>query len=103
VLAVWGANDRFFVPAGGEAFRTHQHDAEIVLLRHGPLPLVEELDEGKYRPVSMPSSAASTAERRGLRAVAGPVRFRHRAAVRMAGPGHCAMSRPWTGTDRAAA
>jgi pimeloyl-ACP methyl ester carboxylesterase len=44
VLAVWGANDPFFVTAGAEAFRTHQPDAEIVLLNTGHFALVEELD-----------------------------------------------------------
>jgi pimeloyl-ACP methyl ester carboxylesterase len=44
VLAVWGARDPFFIPAGAEAFRTHQPDAEVVLLDTGHFALVEELD-----------------------------------------------------------
>lgn len=44
VLAIWGARDPFFIPAGAEAFRTHQPDAEVVLLDTGHFALVEELD-----------------------------------------------------------
>lgn len=43
VLAVWGADDPFFVPAGAHAFRAHQPDAEVVLLDTGHFALVEEL------------------------------------------------------------
>ena len=44
VLAIWGANDPFFVAAGAEAFRTHQPDAEVILLDTGHFALVEEVD-----------------------------------------------------------
>lgn len=44
VLAIWGKNDPFFVAAGAEAFRTHQPDAQVVLLDTGHFALVEELD-----------------------------------------------------------
>jgi len=44
VLAIWGARDPFFIPAGAEAFRTHQPDAEVVLLDTGHFALVEEVD-----------------------------------------------------------
>ncbi|HEX6392721.1 MAG TPA: alpha/beta hydrolase [Acidimicrobiales bacterium] len=44
VLAIWGKHDPFFVPAGAEAFRTHQPDAEVVLLDTGHFALVEEVD-----------------------------------------------------------
>ena len=44
VLAIWGARDPFFVPAGAEAYGTHQPDAEVVLLDTGHFALVEELD-----------------------------------------------------------
>jgi pimeloyl-ACP methyl ester carboxylesterase len=43
VLAIWGARDPFFIPAGAEAFRTHQPDADVVLLDTGHFALVEEL------------------------------------------------------------
>jgi pimeloyl-ACP methyl ester carboxylesterase len=44
VIAIWGAHDPFFVPAGAEAFRTHQPEAEVVLLDTGHFALVEEID-----------------------------------------------------------
>jgi pimeloyl-ACP methyl ester carboxylesterase len=44
VLAIWGANDPFFIPAGAEAYRTHQPDAEVILLDTGHFALVEEVD-----------------------------------------------------------
>lgn len=44
VLAIWGGRDPFFIPAGAEAFRTHQPEAEVVLLDTGHFALVEELD-----------------------------------------------------------
>lgn len=43
LLAIWGANDPFFVPAGAEAFRGDVPDAEVVLLDTGHFALVEEL------------------------------------------------------------
>ncbi len=43
VLAVWGADDPFFVPAGARAFRDHQPDTDVVLLPTGHFALVEEL------------------------------------------------------------
>lgn len=44
LLAVWGANDPFFVPAGAEAYRRDVSDAEVVLLDTGHFALVEEVD-----------------------------------------------------------
>ena len=44
VLAIWGARDPFFIPGGAEAYRTHQPDAQVVLLDTGHFALVEELD-----------------------------------------------------------
>ena len=44
VLAVWGANDPFFVPAGAQSFRTDVPDAEVVLLDTGHFALEEEVD-----------------------------------------------------------
>ena len=35
LLAVWGKNDPFFLPAGAEAFRRDNPDAEIHLLDAG--------------------------------------------------------------------
>lgn len=43
-LAIWGARDPFFTPAGAEAFRTANPDTEVVLLDTGHFALVEELD-----------------------------------------------------------
>ncbi|MGB8861277.1 MAG: alpha/beta fold hydrolase [Ilumatobacteraceae bacterium] len=45
LLAVWGANDPFFLPAGAEAFTRDVPDAEVVLLDTGHFALVEELDQ----------------------------------------------------------
>jgi len=45
VLAVWGANDEIFGPAGAEAFRRHAHDPEIHLLDGGHFLLESALDE----------------------------------------------------------
>jgi pimeloyl-ACP methyl ester carboxylesterase len=44
VLSIWGARDPFFIPEGAEAYRTHQPDAEVVLLDTGHFALVEELE-----------------------------------------------------------
>src|SRR5215469_7093842 len=39
VLAVWGKNDPFFLPAGAEAFRRDLPDAEIHFIESGHFPL----------------------------------------------------------------
>ena len=39
LLAVWGKNDPFFLPAGAEAFRRDNPDAEIHLLDAGHFAL----------------------------------------------------------------
>jgi pimeloyl-ACP methyl ester carboxylesterase len=44
VLAVWGRNDPFFVPAGAEAYRSDVPDAEVILLDTGHFALEEEAD-----------------------------------------------------------
>jgi AhpD family alkylhydroperoxidase len=44
-LAVWGKNDPFFVPAGAEAFRRDNPDAELHLLDAGHFPLEARLDD----------------------------------------------------------
>jgi pimeloyl-ACP methyl ester carboxylesterase len=44
LLAIWGRNDPFFVPAGAEAYRRDLPDAEVVLLDTGHFALEEELD-----------------------------------------------------------
>ncbi len=44
LLAIWGANDPIFVPAGAEAYRRDVPDAEIVLLDTGHFALEEEVD-----------------------------------------------------------
>ena len=44
LLAIWGRNDPFFIPAGAEAFRADVPDAEIVLLETGHFALEEEAD-----------------------------------------------------------
>ena len=43
-LAIWGARDPFFVPAGAEAWRAAGPAAEVVLLDTGHFALVDELD-----------------------------------------------------------
>jgi pimeloyl-ACP methyl ester carboxylesterase len=43
-LAIWGARDPFFTPAGAEAYRSANPEAEVVLLDTGHFALVEELD-----------------------------------------------------------
>ena len=44
VIAAWGKNDPFFVPAGAEAYRTEVPDAEVVLLDTGHFALEEEVE-----------------------------------------------------------
>jgi pimeloyl-ACP methyl ester carboxylesterase len=44
VLAIWGRNDPFFIPAGAEAFRRDVPDATVVLLDTGHFVLEEEAD-----------------------------------------------------------
>lgn len=45
VLAVWGKNDPFFLPAGAEAFRRDVPDAEVHLIEAGHFVLEAHLDE----------------------------------------------------------
>ncbi len=45
VLAVWGRNDPFFIPAGAEAFRRDVPDAEVQLVNSGHFPLESAFDE----------------------------------------------------------
>ncbi|HEY4092136.1 MAG TPA: alpha/beta fold hydrolase [Luteibacter sp.] len=45
LLAVWGKNDPFFVPAGAEAFRRDLPDAEVHFVDAGHFPLETHLDE----------------------------------------------------------
>ena len=44
LLAVWGANDQIFGPAGAEAFARDLPDAEIHLLDAGHFALESEID-----------------------------------------------------------
>jgi pimeloyl-ACP methyl ester carboxylesterase len=44
LLAIWGANDPFFIPAGAEAYHRDVPDAEVVLLDTGHFALEEEAD-----------------------------------------------------------
>jgi len=44
LLAIWGANDPFFIPPGAEAYKRDVPDADVVLLDTGHFALVEELD-----------------------------------------------------------
>jgi pimeloyl-ACP methyl ester carboxylesterase len=44
VLAVWGRNDPFFIPAGAEGYQADVPDAEVVLLDTGHFALEEEAD-----------------------------------------------------------
>ena len=44
VLAIWGANDPFFIPAGAEAYKRDVPDATVVLLDAGHFALEEEAD-----------------------------------------------------------
>ncbi len=45
LLAVWGKNDAFFVPAGAEAFRRDVPGAEIHFVDAGHFPLESKLSE----------------------------------------------------------
>ena len=44
LLAIWGRNDPFFIPAGAHAYRADVPDAEVVLLDTGHFALEEEAD-----------------------------------------------------------
>jgi len=44
VLAIWGANDPFFIPAGAEAFTRDVPGAQVILLDTGHFALEEEAD-----------------------------------------------------------
>ena len=44
VLAIWGRNDPFFIPAGAHAYRADVPDTEVVLLDTGHFALEEEAD-----------------------------------------------------------
>jgi pimeloyl-ACP methyl ester carboxylesterase len=44
VLAIWGKNDPFFIPAGAEAFARDVSDTTVVLLDTGHFALEEEAD-----------------------------------------------------------
>lgn len=44
LLAIWGANDPFFIPAGASAYKTDVPNAEVVLLDTGHFALEEEAD-----------------------------------------------------------
>jgi pimeloyl-ACP methyl ester carboxylesterase len=44
LLAIWGANDPFFIPPGAEAYKRDVPSADVVLLDTGHFALVEELD-----------------------------------------------------------
>jgi pimeloyl-ACP methyl ester carboxylesterase len=44
VLAIWGANDPYFAPAGAHAYRGDVPNAEVVLLDTGHFALEEEVD-----------------------------------------------------------
>jgi pimeloyl-ACP methyl ester carboxylesterase len=44
LLAIWGANDPFFIPPGAEAYKRDVPSAEVVLLDTGHFALVEEVD-----------------------------------------------------------
>jgi pimeloyl-ACP methyl ester carboxylesterase len=45
LLAAWGKNDPFFIPAGAEAYRTDVPGAKVVLLDTGHFALEEEADQ----------------------------------------------------------
>jgi pimeloyl-ACP methyl ester carboxylesterase len=49
LLAIWGKNDPFFVPAGAEAYRNDVPSADVVLLDTGHFALEEEADEIAFR------------------------------------------------------
>lgn len=44
LLAIWGANDPFFIPAGAEAYKANVPSADIILLDTGHFALEEEAD-----------------------------------------------------------
>jgi pimeloyl-ACP methyl ester carboxylesterase len=44
VLAVWGKNDPFFIPAGAEAYRRDVPSATVLLLDTGHFALEEKVD-----------------------------------------------------------
>jgi pimeloyl-ACP methyl ester carboxylesterase len=44
VLAIWGRNDPYFIPAGAHAYRRDVPDTEVVLLDTGHFALEEEVD-----------------------------------------------------------
>lgn len=44
LLALWGANDPFFIPAGAEAYKRDVPSAEVTLLDTGHFALVEEVE-----------------------------------------------------------
>jgi pimeloyl-ACP methyl ester carboxylesterase len=44
LLAIWGANDPFFIPPGAEAYKRDVPSAEVILLDTGHFALVEEVD-----------------------------------------------------------
>jgi 2-polyprenyl-6-methoxyphenol hydroxylase-like FAD-dependent oxidoreductase len=44
MLAIWGRNDPYFIPAGAHAYRRDTPDAEIVLLDTGHFALEEEVE-----------------------------------------------------------
>ncbi len=44
MLAIWVANDPFFIPPGAEAYKRDVPSADVVLLDTGHFALVEELD-----------------------------------------------------------
>jgi pimeloyl-ACP methyl ester carboxylesterase len=44
LLAIWGKNDPFFVPAGASAYQNDVPDAEVILLDTGHFALEEEAD-----------------------------------------------------------
>jgi pimeloyl-ACP methyl ester carboxylesterase len=45
LLAIWGRNDPFFIPAGAEAYRKDVPSAEVILLDTGHFALEEKADE----------------------------------------------------------
>ena len=45
LLAIWGKNDPFFIPAGAQAYQRDVPSAEVVLLDTGHFALEEEADE----------------------------------------------------------
>ncbi len=45
VLAIWGANDPFFIPAGAEAYKNDVLYTAVILLDTGHFALEEETDD----------------------------------------------------------